>query len=574
MNPFVDEIVQRAAAAMALPEDAVRSLVSVPPDESLGDYAIPCFSLAKERKQNPTAIAGDVAREISEGIDRSDTSRIGQVQAVGPYVNFMLDRVRFIAHVLDEIFSRGVNYGSRNQGQGKTLVIDFSSPNLAKPFSIAHLRSTAIGNAIYRLHKFAGWHCVGINYLGDYGANFGQLLAAYRLWGDEEAVRANPVPELRALYIRFNEEAKDNPELTEQARACLRALAEGDEEVVGLWRYFIDEGTKEAERIYGILGVHFDEFLGESYFAEKLDEVVDLFEGAGLAEESEGALIVRLDDDDEDMPPCMLRTSNNTSTYHSRDIAALLYRYEQYDFDKMVYVTDMRQSLHFRQVFKAIELLGLEWSSRCEHAPFGMMSFKGAAIATRKGKVIFLEEVLDKAVQLTADIIAEKNPNLEERDRIADQVGISAVIFADVNYRRTRDISFDLDEVLNFDGETGPYVQYTHARFCSILRKHGAPVDADADPSRLGEVAEMRVARQLAEFPVSVERACEENEPSYIASYLIDLATVANRFYNELPVLVAEDDELTAARVRLVDGVGQVLRSGLSLLGMKAPQEM
>jgi len=574
MNPFVDEIVQRAAAAMALPEDAVRSLVSVPPDESLGDYAIPCFSLAKERKQNPTAIAGDVAREISEGIDRSDTSRIGQVQAVGPYVNFMLDRVRFIAHVLDEIFSRGVNYGSRNQGQGKTLVIDFSSPNLAKPFSIAHLRSTAIGNAIYRLHKFAGWHCVGINYLGDYGANFGQLLAAYRLWGDEEAVRANPVPELLALYIRFNEEAKDNPELTEQARACLRALAEGDEEVVGLWRYFIDEGTKEAERIYGILGVHFDEFLGESYFAEKLDEVVALFESAGLAEESEGALIVRLDDDDEDMPPCMLRTSNNTSTYHSRDIAALLYRYEQYDFDKMVYVTDMRQSLHFRQVFKAIELLGLEWSSRCEHAPFGMMSFKGAAIATRKGNVIFLEEVLDKAVQLTADIIAEKNPNLEERDRIADQVGISAVIFADVNYRRTRDISFDLDEVLNFDGETGPYVQYTHARFCSILRKHGAPVDADADPSRLGEVAEMRVARQLAEFPVSVERACEENEPSYIASYLIDLATVANRFYNELPVLVAEDDELTAARVRLVDGVGQVLRSGLSLLGMKAPQEM
>ena len=574
MNPFVDEIVQRAAAAMALPEDAVRSLVSVPPDESLGDYAIPCFSLAKERKQNPTAIAGDVAREISEGIDRSDTSRIGQVQAVGPYVNFMLDRVRFIAHVLDEIFSRGVNYGSRNQGQGKTLVIDFSSPNLAKPFSIAHLRSTAIGNAIYRLHKFAGWHCVGINYLGDYGANFGQLLAAYRLWGDEEAVRANPVPELLALYIRFNEEAKDNPELTEQARACLRALAEGDEEVVGLWRYFIDEGTKEAERIYGILGVHFDEFLGESYFAEKLDEVVALFESAGLAEESEGALIVRLDDDDEDMPPCMLRTSNNTSTYHSRDIAALLYRYEQYDFDKMVYVTDMRQSLHFRQVFKAIELLGLEWSSRCEHAPFGMMSFKGAAIATRKGNVIFLEEVLDKAVQLTADIIAEKNPNLEERDRIADQVGSSAVIFADVNYRRTRDISFDLDEVLNFDGETGPYVQYTHARFCSILRKHGAPVDADADPSRLGEVAEMRVARQLAEFPVSVERACEENEPSYIASYLIDLATVANRFYNELPVLVAEDDELTAARVRLVDGVGQVLRSGLSLLGMKAPQEM
>ncbi len=575
MNPFVEEIVQRAVSATGLSEDAVQILVSVPPDESLGDYAIPCFTLAKERKQNPAVIAGDIAREISDGIDAdgNEPSHIARVQAAGPYVNFTLDRVRFIAHVLDEISAQGVKYGSRNQGQGKTLAIDFSSPTLARPFSIAHLRSTAIGNAIYRLHQFAGWRCVGINHLGDYGANFGQLLAAYRLWADEDAVRANPIPELLALYIRFNEEAKDNPDLTEQARSCLRALAEGDEEMVGLWRYFIEEGTKEAQRIYGILDVHFDEVLGESFFADKLDDVVALFQDAGLAEESEGALIVRLDDD-EDMAPCMLRTSNKTSTYHSRDIAALLHRREQYDFDKMVYVTDMRQSLHFRQLFKAIKLLGLEWASQCVHAPFGMMSFKGAAIATRKGNIVFLEEVLDKAVQLTADIIAEKNPDLEDRDQIANQVGISAVIFADVNNRRTRDISFDLDEVLNFDGETGPYVQYTHARFCSILRKHGTPVVADADLSCLGEIAEMRVARQLSEFPDSVERACEENEPSYIAAYLIDLATVANRFYNELPVLVAADDQLTAARVRLVDCVGQVLRSGLSLLGMKAPKQM
>ena len=571
MNPFLEEIVARAAAAMGLEPAAVRMLISVPPDEAMGDYAIPCFTLAKERKQNPAAIAG----EIAAGLDSKEaaSSHIDQVEALGPYVNFTLNRGAFIAHTLNEISAQGAGgYGSRNQGVGKTLVIDFSSPNLARPFSIAHLRSTAIGNAIYRLHAFTGWHCVGINHLGDYGANFGQLLAAYRLWADEEAVRANPVPELLALYIRFNEEASDNPDLKEQAKSCLRALADGDEEMVGLWRYFIDEGTKEAERIYGILDVHFDEFLGESFFADKLEDVVVQFEAAGLAEESEGALIVRLDD--EDMPPCMLRTSNGTSTYHSRDIAALLHRHQQYDFDKMVYVTDMRQALHFRQLFRAIELLGLEWASQCVHAPFGMMSFKGAAIATRKGNIVFLEEVLEQAVALTAGIIAQKNPNLENRHQIADQVGISAIIFADINNRRTRDISFDLEDVLNFDGETGPYVQYTHARFCSILRKHGSPADPDAELSRLEEAAEMRVARQLAEFPDTVERACNEDEPSYLAAYLIDLATVGNRLYNELPVLVAADAELTVARVRLVDAVCQVLRCGLSLLGMKAPEQM
>ena len=574
MNPFVEEIIERAATAMALEPGAVRDLLAVPPDEKLGDYAIPCFTLAKERRQNPAAIAAQIAGEIAAAVDADSAPvhRIERVAAAGPYVNFVVNRTKFVEHVLGEVTKGGAVYGSRGQGEGRTFVIDFSSPNLAKPFSIAHLRSTAIGNAIYRLHAFTGWRCIGINHYGDYGANFGQLLAAYRLWADEEAVRANPVPELLALYIRFNEEADDDPDLTEEARACLRSLAAGDEEMVRLWRYFIDEGRKEAERIYGILGVHFDEYLGESHFADALDEVVARFEAAGLAEESEGALIVRLDDDD--MAPCMLRTSNGTSTYHSRDIAALLHRQERYGFDKLVYVTDVRQTLHFRQVFKVFELLGLDWVSKCVHAPFGMMSFRGAAIATRKGNTVFLEEVLDKAVELTAGIIEEKNPDLAKREQIAADVGISAVIFADVSNRRTRDISFELEEVLNFDGETGPYVQYTHARFCSILRKHGSPVDPDADLSGLGQAAEMRLARQLAEFPDTVQRACDENDPSFVAAYLIDLATVANKLYNELPVLVAGDEELTAARVLLVDCTCVVLRRGLSLLGMKSPEEM
>ncbi|MEC7842008.1 MAG: arginine--tRNA ligase, partial [Candidatus Latescibacterota bacterium] len=380
---------------------------------------------------------------------------------------------------------------------------------------------------------------------------------------------------LLALYIRFNEEKEQNPDLQDEARKCLSRLANGDAEMVSLWRFFIDEGRREAERIYDILDVHFDEFLGESFFADKLEDVVELYQKAGLAEESDGALIVRLDGDGEDIPaPCMLRTSNGTSTYHSRDIAALLHRHEKYAFDRVVYVTDMRQILHFRQIFKALKLLGVDWIGGASHAPFGMMSFQGEAIATRSGNIVLLEDVLEKAIELTADIIDEKNPDLKGKAEVARQVGISAVIFADVSSRRARDIVFDLNEMLRFDGETGPYIQYTHARFCSILRKHDQPADPMADLSMLGQLAEMRVARQLEEFPRQLESACDESEPSYIASSLIDLATAANKFYNELPVLVGDDENLTAARIRLVDGIRTVMRTGLLLLGMNAPEEM
>lgn len=574
MNPFIREIVDKTAAAAELDVGVVTELLAVPPDDRMGDYALPCFTLAKQLRKNPAQIASEIAARLAPQVEAS--GNLAAVTAAGPYVNFSVDRHRFIAHTLAQVETLGPRYGSMGQGEGKTLVIDFSSPNLARPFSIAHLRSTAIGHAIYRIHQFLGWHCVGINHLGDYGANFGQLLAAYQLWGDPEKVRANPVPELLDLYIRFNEEKERDPDLQEEARTRLRRLADGDPEMVGLWEYFIDEGRKEAERIYAILGVHFDEYLGESQYADKLDEVVSFFADRGLAEASEGALIVRLRDDaGQDLPaPCMLRTSNGTSTYHSRDLAALLFRQRQYDFDKMVYVTDMRQMLHFRQLFAALALAGMDWVERCVHAPFGMMSFKGRAMATRKGNIVLLEEVLGKAIELTRQIIAEKNPELRGAEEIARQVGISAVIFADVSNRRTRDISFDLEEMLSFDGETGPYVQYTHARFCSILRKYGKPVDTGCDLGVLGHDAEMRVARQLADFPDQTEAAAQADEPSFIATYLIDLATVANKFYNEVPVLVADDAAGTAARVRLVDAVRAVLKSGLWLLGMDAPEEM
>jgi arginyl-tRNA synthetase len=566
LDPFVDEIVEKTAAAAALDESTVRQLLSVPPREEMGDYALPCFTLAKQLRKNPAAIAAELAGKIDPG------EHIDRVEAAGPYVNFALNRPRFIVHVLQQLAEKGENYGSLNQGEGKTLTIDFSSPNLAKPFTIAHLRSTAIGNAIYRIHAFLGWHCVGINHLGDWGANFGQLLAAYRKWADVEQVKANPVPELVALYTRFNEELGKNPELQDEARECLRKLETGDEEMKSLWTYFVEEGHKEAQRIYDILEVHFDVSMGESHFADKLDEVVGPFVEKGLAVESEGALIVDLEE--WDMAPCMLRTSRGTTTYHSRDLAALFYRYETYQFDKMVYVTDVSQSLHFRQLFKAAELLGVDWSDRCSHAPFGLMTFKGEKISTRRGNMVFLEEVLDQAVELTGAIIEKKNPDLENKQSIARQVGISAVIFADLDSRRTRDVVFDWDEALNFDGETGPYVQYTHARFCSILRRYGKSVDFGVDLTVLGEDAEMRVARQLARFPACLEQACSENEPSLVSTYLIELATAANKFYNELPVLSGEDQALIKARVVLVEGIRTVLRRGLALLGMKAPEEM
>ena len=566
MNPFVDEIVAAAAAASGLEPAILRELLTVPPREEMGDYALPCFTLAKQLRKNPAAIAAELAGQVDAG------PNIDRVEAAGPYVNFTLNRGRYIESILGQVAREGGDFGSRDQGAGQTVVVDFSSPNLAKPFSIAHLRSTATGNAIYRIHAFLGWKCVGINHLGDWGANFGQLLAAYRKWADPDTVEADPLPELLALYTRFNQELEKLPELQEEARACVRGLEAGDPEMQSLWQFFIDVGRREADRIYQILGVHFDEFRGESSYANLLGEVVERFADKGLAVESEGALIVDLDE--WDMAPVMLRTSQGTSTYHSRDIAALLLRFEQHRFDKVVYVTDVRQSLHFRQVFKAVELLGEAWVDRCVHAPFGMMSFKGEKMATRKGNMVFLEDVLDQAVELTGQIIDEKNPDLADRQAVARQVGISAVIFADLDSRRTRDVVFDWDEVLNFDGETGPYLQYTHARFCSILRRYGEPVDHGVDLAVLGADAEMRVARQLDRFPECLEQAAAENEPSMVATYLLELATAANRFYNEVPVLAQDDPALISARVVVVDAVRTVLGTGLSLLGMRAPEEM
>ncbi len=569
MNPFVDDIVTILSEAAELPAADVAELLAIPPDDTLGDYALPCFTLAKVLRKNPAQIATDIAAAAQASVEAA--TRIASVQAAGAYVNVSLEKAAFIGWVLEAIRLDGECFGSQGQGKGRTVAIDFSSPNLARPFSIAHLRSTAIGHAIYRIHAFLGYRCVGINHYGDYGANFGQLLAAYQLWGDEQQVAADPVPELLSLYVRFNDEVEKQPDLRDEARSRLRRLADGDPEMVSLWEFFVDAGRKEAERIYGILGVHFDEYKGEGAFADDLDDVIALFEKAGLAEESDGALIVRLPDDET---PCMLRTSNGTSTYHSRDIAALLYRKKTYDFDKMVYVTDSRQMLHFKQLFQALSLAGIDWIDRCEHAPFGMMSFKGQALSTRKGRMVILEDVLDQAIELTRAIIAEKNPDLEEADRVAREIGISAVVYADVSNRRTRDISFSLEEVLNFDGETGPYLQYTHARYCSILRRYGEAVHREADTTPLGEPAEMRVARCLGSFPAVLVRAETENEPSYVASYLIDLATHANKLYNEVPVLIADDPTVKAARIRLVDAVRGVLRTGMTLLGMSCPEEM
>lgn len=582
MNPFVDDIVALTATAADLPVETVRDLLAVPPDDKLGDYALPCFTLAKQLRKNPAQIAGDIVEALQAPVAACE--RIESVAAAGPYVNYVVPRPAFLAHVLDGIAAGGDAYGAAGQGEGRTISVDFSAPNTAKPFSIAHLRSTAIGHAICNIHRYLGWKTVRINYPGDYGANFGQLLAAYQMWGDEATVKANPVPELQALYVRFNEELQSDESLREKARDCVRQLAAGDEEMVRLWRWFTEESMREAERIYEILGVGFDETLGESHFAERLDDVIAFFAEKGLAQESDGALIVRVDDEamagqsgpapKEGMAPLMLRNSHGTSTYHSRDVATLFHRWETHAFDKMVYVTDKRQALHFEQLFRSLQRAGVDWIDRCEHAPFGLMSFEGKAFSTRKGLTLLLESVLDQAVDLTRQIIAEKNPDLADADEVARQVGISAVVFADVSNRRTRDISFSLEEVLNFDGETGPYVQYTHARFCSILRKYGKPVDLRADVSGLGAPGEMRLARKLEDFARVLDTAMRDNEPSYVASYAIDLATAANKFYNEVPVLVGEDGGLIAARVRLVDGARRVLRTSMDLLGMSAPEAM
>ena len=530
--------------AKCLPELELAQIVEgieIPKEKTMGDYAFPCFRLAKALRKAPNMIAQDVAAKL-EG-----SEILEKVQAVGPYVNMFVNktwRAQFILGQVEEAVAAGKAYGSSNVGEGKTVVMDYSSINVAKPFHIGHLRTTVIGNSISRILQFMGYKTVSINHLGDWGTQFGKMVVAYRKWGNPEEVEAKGVRGLLELYVKFHEEAEKDPELDEIARATFTSMEQGDEEALALWKLFVDISLKEVSRVYDMLDVKFDSFLGESYFFTRTDELISILKEKNLLQESEGAQIVDLSE--ENMPPCIVLKKDGSTLYATRDIAAAMYRKDTYDFDKCLYITGMEQILHFSQWFKVCEKIGFPWSKDLVHIPYGLVSLEGGKLSTRGGNVIFLEDLLHEAVQKTKEIMMEKNPDLENMDQVAQQVGVGAVVFHDLFNNRIKDVTFSWDQVLNFDGETGPYVQYTFARASSVLRKaQWDPAKQEAiDMSLLTDEYSQEILKLIENFPKRVEEACQKWEPYMITRYTVALATAFNKFYPVIFVFIFSKESI------------------------------
>ena len=559
--------------AKCLPELELSQIaegIEIPKEKTMGDYAFPCFRLAKTLRKAPNLIAQDVAAKL-EG-----SEILEKVQAVGPYVNMFLNktwRAQFILGQVDEAEAAGKAYGASNVGEGKTVVMDYSSINVAKPFHIGHLRTTVIGNSISRMLQFMGYKTVSINHLGDWGTQFGKMVVAYRKWGNPEEVEKKGVRGLLELYVKFHEEAEKDPELDEIARATFTSMEQGDEEALALWRLFVDISLKEVSRVYDMLDVKFDSFLGESYFFTRTDELISILKEKNLLQESEGAQIVDLSE--ENMPPCIVLKKDGSTLYATRDIAAAMYRKNTYDFDKCLYITGMEQILHFSQWFKVCEKIGFPWSKDLVHIPYGLVSLEGGKLSTRGGNVIFLEDLLNEAVQKTKEIMMEKNPDLENMDQVAQQVGVGAVVFHDLFNNRIKDVTFSWDQVLNFDGETGPYVQYTFARASSVLRKaQWDPAKQETiDMSLLTDEYSQEILKLIENFPKRVEEACQKWEPYMITRYTVALATAFNKFYHENSIMNAEEN-VKKARLKLTYVVTQIIKQGLYLIGVQAPEKM
>jgi len=565
MNKFVEEIIKVISKQVDLPDEEIRELVEIPPEEKLGDYAFPCFVLSKKLKKAPNQVAGELTLQLKT------TELIQEIYSMGPYVNFKVNKTKLAEFVLTQIFEQEAHYGSDDIGKGKTIVIDFSSPNIAKPFGIGHLRTTVVGNALYHIYRKLGFSVVRINHLGDWGTQFGKVILAYRMWGEEEEFLKDPISTLYDLYVRFHREAEKDVKLEDEARVWFKRLEDGDKEAAELWKKFRESSIQEFKRVYQMLGIEFDSYPGESYYNRFMDQTIEQIKAKGLAEISQDALIVNLDR--FDLPPCLLKKKDEATLYATRDIAAAIYRYNTYHFYRSLYVVGSAQKLHFQQVFTVLELMGYKWSKDCVHVDFGWIKFKQEMMSTRKGNVIFLEDVLNKSIQLARKIIEEKNPDLENKEEVAKDVGIGAVVFADLSTRRNKDIDFDWDQVLSFDGETAPYVQYTHARLCSLLRKYDKPVHKEIDYKVFSTDEESNLIKLLEDFPRRIKLAAKSYEPAFICSFLIDLCSTFNRFYQKQRI-ITEDERSTQARMLLVKAIQFAVKSGLSVLGIKAPDRM
>lgn len=543
----------------------IYGMVEIPPNSQMGDFAVPCFRFAKALRKSPNMISEAIASQIhtDENFDK--------VTNEGPYVNFFVSKSSFAKDILTEIDSKKEKYGSRDIGQGRSVIVEFSSPNIAKPFHIGHIRTTIIGNVLYNIYKYMGFNAIAINHLGDYGTQFGMLISAYKKWGVKEEIERNPIPELLKLYIRFNEETEKTPELIDEARNWFRELETGNQEAISLWQWFKDVSMIEFNRVYKMLGIKFDSFAGESFYSDRMPRVIDELIESNLLVDSRGAKIVDLSA--FDMPSPLIQKSDGSTLYITRDIAAAIYRKETYDFYKNIYVVGAQQNLHFQQWIKIVELMGYEWAVDCIHVPFGMVSLEEGTLSTRKGRVVFLEDVLNKAVEKTLEIINERNPGLENKEDVAKKVGIGAVLFQELYNNRIKDYTFSWEKTLSFEGETGPYTQYTYARTCSILNKYGEKVSTDVDYNLIIDEKEFEVVKALSNFGEVIESSMEKNEPFYITRYIVDLAQKFNKFYNNCHILV-DDEELMKSRVLLTYAVNITIKNGLDLLGIEAPEKM
>lgn len=568
MIDFKEIIAKKINNIVNLDETNIYNNLEIPPKQDMGDYAFPCFVLSKELKKSPQIIA----EEIKDKIELDEN--ISEIKVVGGYLNFYLNKEYFIKNVLNEMAEKNENYGSSNIGNGKNIVIDYSSPNIAKPFHIGHLRSTVIGNSIYKIYKYLGYNCIGINHIGDWGTQFGKLIEGYKRWGNEYNIEENPIDELTKIYIRINNLCKEDESVLEDCRNNFKKLEDGDEYCVNLWKKFKELSLKEFERIYDLLDVHFDSYNGEAFYSDKMQEVVDILERKGLLVESEGAKVVDLSE--QGMIPCIIEKSNGSTTYATRDLAAIMYRAREYDFNKAIYLTSYEQILHFKQIFEVAKMLDLnkKYTSNLIHAPFGMVQLKTGKMSTREGIIVKLEDLLNESITRVKAIIENKNPNLENKEEIAKQVGIGAVIFNDLYNNRIKDEVFDWDIMLNFNGETGPYMQYIYVRTKSILEKAGyVPKIEDVDFSLLNNDTAYKIIKLIYSFQDTIIQAAEKYEPYIIARYLINLAQSFSTFYNENKIL-GEEKKVQDTRVYLTYAVGNVLKIGASLLGIKMPDRM
>ena len=569
MIDFKNKIAEEISKTVNIEKEEIETYIETPIDNKNGDYAFPCFRLAKELKKAPPIIANEIKEKIE-----LDTSIIEDVQVVGGYLNFYINKETITKEVLKEI-SKTEKYGKTNIGNGKNIVVDYSSPNIAKPFHIGHLRSTVIGGALYNIYKYLGYNVTGVNHLGDYGTQFGKLIEGYKLWGNEYDIDKDPINELTKIYVRINQACKEDENILNACRDNFKKLEDGDQYCVELWQRFKDLSLKEFQRVYDLLGSKFDSWNGESFYSDKMPEVIEKLEKSGKLVESQGAKIIDLEDEGINTP-CIIEKSNGSTTYATRDLAAILYRARTYDFDKVLYLTSYEQALHFKQVFTVAKYLDLDekYLKGLIHVPFGMVQLPTGKMSTREGNIIKLEELLNEAIERAEKIIEEKNPDLEDKKETAKKVGVGAVIFNDLSNSRVKDEIFEWDKILNFQGETGPYIQYTYVRTKSVLEKAGKLPDVkEIKLDVLNDIYSQTIIKLIYNFQDILVQVTRKEEPSILSRYLIDLAKAFSSFYNENKIIV-EDKDIQNARVYLTYAVNQVLKNGVELLGMQMPNKM